>query len=550
MDPSKQCKKRRFEIKTNLAAILITLLGLLARLWAAHGTFLNPDEALHFRLANHVSLGLAYRDSLTASHPPLLTLVLFFWRLVGTSDLCLRLPPVVAGVAFCWMFYKWLEHAAGSLVGLIGLLFVALLPPVVMLSAEIRQYSLLLAFLASAVYFLQDAFAKQSAGRMAAFSVCLYLAMMSHYSAFLFAAALGVYAVSFLVDHVAAPVVAAWSIGQLGALALAVLLYKTHISKLGAGEATTALQGWMSDSFLRHSYYEPAHGNVLTFLVGHTGGIFQYFFGQRAVGDVVFLFFLFGVAGLLRSRRLAGGRSNGPRLGLFLIAAFAIAACANWARIYPYGGTRHMAFLIIPAAAGVSVAIERIAAGKRGRSLVVTALILVVSIALGKPRKPWMDRADQSDVHMIAAIDFVQNRIVPSDLIYTDYQSDLILGHYLCRQRPVFFEAAPAGFEQFSCSGHRVVSSDFRGWIFGPDNFRQEWQRFVQAYKLQSGDTVWIFQAGWGADLPEELRRLPQFHDLSFESFGRNIKVFKMIVGTGVSIIKLEDGRVVIDSIW
>src|SRR5580698_6774673 len=104
----------------NQAAMAITLLGLLARVWTASGTFLNPDEALHFRLANQASLAVAYRESLTASHPPLLTFVLY-------------LSSVLAGAAFCWMFYKWLAATAGNLAAFIGLLFVAFLPPIVLL---------------------------------------------------------------------------------------------------------------------------------------------------------------------------------------------------------------------------------------------------------------------------------------------------------------------------------------------------------------------------------------------------------------------------------
>lgn len=531
MDPSQERRNGRPGIEANLAALSITLFGFVARLWMASGIFLNPDEALHFRLANQVSLGLAYRNSLTASHPPLLTMVLYFWRWVGTSDLCLRLPSVFAGVAFCWMFYKWLEHSTGSVVALTGLVFVALLPPLVVLGAEIRQYSLLLAFLASSLYFLQDAFAKNSATRMAAFSVCLCLSMMSHYSAFLFAAALGIYALSkFLAERIPVAVMMAWAGGQLGALALAIFLYKTHISKLGAGEATTALQGWMGDSFLRHSYYDPANGKLLSFLAGHTVGMFQYFFGQLAVGDVMCLFFLLGVAVLLRDKEFRNGKGNGRRLGLFLLASFALAACANLARVYPYGGTRHMAFLIIPAVAGISVAMERIA-GRWGRSLALAAFVLVACVAFGKPRQPYMDRADQSHAHMDAALDFVEAKIGPSDLILTDYQTDLILGHYLCRQKTIFFDAAPKGFEQFSCSGHRVVSLDFREWIFWANNFIPEWKRFVEVYRLNPGDTVWIVQAGWGIGLPEDLRyRYAEFHNLDFASFGKNIKIFRMTV--------------------
>src|ERR1700691_1131250 len=193
MATSAENKPEWFESRANLAAGLIALLGLLARLWTASGTFLNPDEALHFRLANEVSLDLAYRASLPAAHPPLLILLLYYWRALGTSELWLRLPSVLAGAVFCWVFYKWLSKAAGNLAGLIGVLFVALLPPIIRVAAEVRQYSLLLAFLVSALYLLDEAFTKNSTGRIAAFSLCLYVAMLFHYSAFWFAAALGVY---------------------------------------------------------------------------------------------------------------------------------------------------------------------------------------------------------------------------------------------------------------------------------------------------------------------------------------------------------------------
>jgi hypothetical protein len=54
----------------------------------------------------------------------------------------------------------------------------------------------------------------------------------------------------------------------------------------------------------------------------------------------------------------------------------------------------------------------------------------------------------------------------------------------------------------------------------------------VPAYNLKPGDTVWIFQTGWEVGLPEDLQRhFAEFHDLRFESFGKNIKIFKMTVG-------------------
>jgi hypothetical protein len=143
-----------------------------------------------------------------------------------------------------------------------------------------------------------------------------------------------------------------------------------------------------------------------------------------------------------------------------------------------------------------------------------------------------MDRADQSPAHIAAAIDFIQKNIDPSTIIFTDYQSDLILGHYLCRQRSIVFDPAPAGFEQFSCAGHRIISTQEQKWMFSSANFIQEWQHFEQSYNLQAGTKVWIIQAGWGIALPEGLRaHFPEFQNLHSDSFGKNIKIFKLTTG-------------------
>ncbi len=527
-------ENRWFQSYGNVVALAVTLLGFLARLWTASGTFLNPDEALHFRLANQVSLALAYKQSLTAAHPPLLILLLYFWRALGTSELWLRMPSVLAGTVFCWMFYKWLSKAAGSVAGFIGLLFVAFLPPIILISAEIRQYALLLAFLASALYLLDEAFAENSAGKMAAFSLCLYLAMLFHYSAFLFAAVLGIYALlRIFAERPSGRVVAVWAAGQVGGVALAIFLYETQLSKLGVGESRTVFEGWMSEYYLRRSYFDSAHDHALKFLVGHTFGVFQYFFGQLAVGDVIGLVFLIGVGLLLRGMGFTQDRGSSRRLGIFLLLPFVIAGGVSLAHVYPYGGTRHVAFLIIPGVAGVSLAIARFAGNRWTRGLAITAIVLVACIAFGKPRPPRMDRADQSRANMDKAIEFIQQKTSTSEIIFTDYQTDLILGHYLCQQRPISLDTAPATFEQFSCADHRIVSTDYKSeWMLWANNFPRHWQRLVEAYSLKPGDTVWVFQSGWGIGLPEDLRKsFVEFHDLHFESFGDNIKIFKMTVG-------------------
>ena len=546
----------RFHGHLDLAAVPIALLGFGVRLWTASGTFLNPDEALHFYLANQTSLARAYRASLTAAHPPLLTFLLYFWRALGTSELWLRLPSVLAGAVFCWMFYKWLSKTAGGLAGLIGLLFVALLPPIVRIAAEIRQYSLLLAFLASALYFLDEAFAKNSITRMAAFSLCLYLGLMVHYSAFWFAAALGLYALfRVITERPPITLVSAWALGQLGGLALAAFFYITHLSKLGVQQSKTALQGWMSEHYLRRSFFDPAHDNLLKFPVGHTFGVFQYFAGQLAAGDILGLLFFVGVTLLLSGKAFPEDRIASRRLGIFLLLPFAVAIAANFAHLYPYAGTRHIAFLIVPGVAGVSVAIARLSAALSKASprrswasgLAIAGLVVAAAVAFGKLRQPTMNRADQSRKNMMAAMQFVRQNMAPSDFIFIDYQTDLILGHYLCRQRPIPFEAAPANFEQFSCDGHRIVSADYKThWNFSDEDFPQAWQEVTHAYNLKPAQTVWICQTGWGANLPEDLRsHYAEFQNLRFQSFGNNIKIFKLSAGQPMPApVRFQSSRV------
>ena len=441
------------------------------------------------------------------------------------------MPSVIAGVIFCWMFYKWLDKVAGPLPALIGLLFVALLPPIVLIAAEVRQYSLLLAFLACAIYFLDKSIAENSPRGMATFSLLLYLAMFSHYSAFFFAAALGIYVLVYFITRLPrASLLATWALGQLGAVALALFFYKTHISKLGAGESRTVTQGWMSEFYLRHSYFDRAHDNPLTFVIAHTFGVFQYIFRQLAVGDVMALLFLAAIVLLLRGRRGPRAHPHSSRqLALFLLLPFAVAAAVSLAHVYPYGGTRHIAFLVIPAIAGVSIAIAELLSNRWTRAFPVALVILCACLIFGKARQPRMDRSDQNHSHMADAIEFVNRDMNPSDLIFTDYQTDLILGHYLCRQQPITFEAAPSNFEQFSCAGHRVAATNFLDWMFTAENFPRAWQRLIQDYSLKPGTTVWIFQAGWDIDLPEDLQKhFAELHDLPFQSFGTNIKVFKL----------------------
>ena len=117
--------------------------------------------------------------------------------------------------------------------------------------------------------------------------------------------------------------------------------------------------------------------------------------------------------------------------------------------------------------------------------------------------------------------------------IFTDYESDLMLGHYLCQQKPIAFQSSSQDFEVFSCGGVRIVSAGYKAaTLFDGNHFFNSWDRLLETYRLKPGTIVWIFQAGWEVDLSEDLRRqYAEFRNLRIESFGNNIKIFKLTVG-------------------
>ncbi len=514
------CSRRHFQ----LTAIVVLIVGLALRLREAWGTFLNPDEALHYFIANRNSWALAYQVSLTI----------------------------------------------GRDVGMFGLLFSALLPAMVSLSAEVRQYEFLLLFLVGAAFFLDLAFRNRSPGMLLVSAVFLYLAMLSHYSAFLFVAAFGVYSAWYLLRQFSARkfgrgMLVSWLVMQIGAVGIAVILYVTQISKV----KETAVAEQAVDTWLSRSYFHPGHGSWLLFVVARTFSVFQYIFEQAAVGDIATLIFVAGVIWLARGRIRPTQPGPSPRqIATFLVLPFVLNCVVALADLYPYGGTRHAAFLVIFALAGISLGIARIAAGRTGRA-VALAVLIVLLCAFVRPRHPrYFTRAEHSREQMDRALAFIRTQIPVSDPIFADYETSLTLSYYLCAHKPVAYDDSIASFVVFHCDGRRIISTvpdqwtflpdKFPGqwnelvrnghcdgrriistvpdqWTFLPDKFPGQWNELVRNGRLALGETVWVGEAGWLTNLASGLQhQSPQFQGLQTYTFGPHIQFFKLTVGQAI----------------
>jgi hypothetical protein len=519
-----------FEVHSNRLALLMLGVGLVVRLGVAWGTFLNPDEALHYLIANQASWRAAYQASLTTAHPPLLILLLCFWRTLGVSEFVLRLPSVLMGTAFCWAYFKWLTTTFGRAAGWIGFVLVTFLPPMISLSAEVRQYMLLLFFITSAAYLLERALAMNSVCLMLVSSICLYLGLLSHYSGFLFAAALGAYGLLRLLDEPPPiKVLTAWISSQVGALGIAVFLYLTHVSKQqGTTQTMQAMEEW-----LRKSYYHAGHDNLLLFVLGRSFGVFQYIFGYLAAGDIAGLLFLAAVVLLFRGKNASSqNRATAWQLGVLLFLPFVLNCAAAIVKVYPYGGTRHCVFLIIFGLAGVSFVLARWVRQQTARGVAVAILVVAVCNVFGAPHRPFMLRRDQSSQQMNQAMNAVRREVSPGVPLFVDYQTSLLLNHYLCPQRAMPFDGSITNLQALDCAGYRVISADPHTWRFDAHTFLGKWDELVRTRSLKPGDKVWVIQEGWDIKLATDLQnQFAEFRSLRPESFGENITMFELTVG-------------------
>jgi hypothetical protein len=520
-----------FRKHSDLVAASLVLIGFLWRLWQARATFLNTDEAWHFAVANQNSLSAAYRDSLTLAHPPLMVFILYFWKSLGTSNLMLRFPGVLAGTVFCWVFYKWLVRLAGHTVALVGVILACFLPPMIVLSAELRQYGLMLMFAVAAAYFFEVALAENSVTAMSFSCASLYLAMLSHYSAFLVAAALGIYAIARMWSQRPGMTVrGSWILGQAVGLGIAGALYSTHISKLSAVYPVAQPLQRFGDFYLSDWYFHAGRDRLLPFFYRGTFGVFRFIFGQTGIGQVAAVLFLAGVLTLL-FLKVRGSEEISPHLVALLLATpFVLNWIAVVAGLYPYGRTRQCMFLALFALPGVAVALARSVGNSLGPACGLALLMVIGCHAFGTLQgRDLLPLAEQRHEHMDELVQFVRSNIGPNDLIYADQATSYQLRHYLCNQKPVSVDVSPDRFEGFRCEGFRIVFTRPNDGALTAQGVDVRWHNSDGQLDLSFiGEHAWVVQGGWASGLGEALQPVSGFTQIEVRSFGRYLEIFKL----------------------
>jgi len=519
----------RADLLSGKLPLVVLAAGFLARVIPAWRYFLNPDEALHNLLASHSSLGVTYRAALTNAHPPLLILVLHYWRWLGQSELMLRMPSLLAGTACCWIAYRWLKRMMDPSTALIALVLLAFSPAMIELSYEIRQYTLLLFFMAASLYLSEVAIEKNSIAAMAGFSVSLCGALLSHYSSLLFGFTMGVYLLFRLRPYrERAALCAVWMTGQISAVALAGFFLITHVARL----RQSGMPQGIAETWLRKSIFHPGENHVASFVAVQTLRFFTYLFSHGVVGTLALLAFLSGLVILGRKKvRIGRAGPTSRELALLLGLPFLTNCAVGLAGLYPYGGTRHNAVLALFAVGGISVGVAAWTSSRKW----IKPLVLMIALSLCNlfPAPPPQIRArNHPKALMRSAVGTLRLSAPVGSVLFADYQSGLLLGYYLCGHGVVQEFPPLQRFLKTDCGPYTVITAQPQEWKFYAEDLPAQLTAAAAQYGLAPGTKVWLFDAGWITDSAPALKcALPGLGCSEPHNFGENILICELNLG-------------------
>jgi hypothetical protein len=268
------------------------------------------------------------------------------------------------------MAYRWTRSLAGLASSLTTLALLAFLPQLVLLSAELRGYSLALFLVAGALVALERGIREIAPAWVALSAVSTGLALGTHYLALRSAIALFAYgAVRLLGRPTPRPVLRVWVASQAALGALFLFFYATHLSKLrGSGMERHAQSEW-----LRAAYLQSEDG-PLSFVLRQTVALFRFLFTSPAGALVALVLVLGGLVFAARER---------PPAAVLLALPFVLATAGGVRRLYPSGGTRHSIDLALYACAAIGISVARLTGDRLWVPLALAGALAPAAFALG-----------------------------------------------------------------------------------------------------------------------------------------------------------------------
>jgi hypothetical protein len=472
--------------------VVLVIAAAAARLAGFGAYWANPDEGMQFAAAAVPRAAL--REEMAGhSHPPLSFLMARAVAWAGGGLDAMRVPSLAAGVALVALVFAVARRWGGPAAGVAAALLVANAPAPVALSQVVRPYMPQAVCLALGVLALTRILERPGAGAAAGLALAFSGALLLHYSSFVVLAGCGLYlGALFVGGRLSRRRVAVLAAAFTPVAAIGVALWVTHVSalqdsELRAGAFESYLAKWVAVGPER--------------LLANVWRVARY---QVGVPAWLVLPLLIAAAPFLHP--------PGVRLrpGLLAVTTLACAALLSLLGQYPFGPTRHSAYLVAVMAPAAGVAIAGLLRSRRVwlASAGLAALSLAaVGAPLGRPE--GLTERPVARAEAEAVLSELDRRSRPGDWVLLDTEAYwLLLPRFGRPLRP------PGGspLQAFEFGERRYAVSP--AWSLEVGRERDDLRELLEAVAAAggppaAGEAVWLLQGGWYP--PPVAPELPEF---------------------------------------
>ncbi|MFN7992029.1 MAG: hypothetical protein U0Q18_00415 [Bryobacteraceae bacterium] len=468
------------------AAWVIAALAVLLRFYFSWICYLNPDEALHLRAA-------VSGQWFSHFHPPLIMAWLWAASLISEHPAWLRLPMTLAGGLTPLLLALWLRRFVSPAVAWGLATLVAVSPNLVMLSFQIRGYSLSILFSIAAMWTIEEAFQTRSRRMLALHWLCLAASVLAEFAAVWTLLAAGLYGLFRLgrEPDARSRLLASWIAAQMAALGICTWLWVFVLSPNPSGNPVTRLsQHYLAGGF-------PQSGESLV-RFSSSGLLKQFAYAASSAegGAIALALFAIGLAVFWRRGCGRWAYSVSPHL----------AALGAIAGLAPYGRSRHSVTVGVLSLAAVAMGIEWLGGRRHAlRWLTFAALAFCAAVFPG-PDQQNIELWRWHRIEMEQALNTAIDSVPPDALILTDSDTYLLMAASLMtREEQQALEHGSSGRPERAMVRGRRVQRLAGDWS---QIGRRDPEKFEEALRAET-QPVWLIDTGFAIGALDEPHQWP-----------------------------------------
>jgi 4-amino-4-deoxy-L-arabinose transferase-like glycosyltransferase len=312
-----------------IMVLWVGMAGIFIRIWGLWDYAFNPDEVMLSCVAAAENFSVAWEGIKTQTNGPLMYVILHLLIMFSKNELFLRCISLIPGAGLIFIFYFLGKRVSGTVSGITMAFLCAFGYGAVQISQVVRVYSLLLLFLSGSLYFFAACLEKPEKKYLLGYSLCMLLAIATHYPAVIPFTAIGsVWLLRLVMQKKPAAEYRGIIMVHLPPLMLFCILYFFLISyHLGGGGVYGTI---------KETYLAPLFPQTFSGFMSNTRDFFGYLF-LPPYATLSAVLTLLGVIALWNTARRA--------LAAAIVLTFAITIIFTIFKLFPFGGSRHSIYL-------------------------------------------------------------------------------------------------------------------------------------------------------------------------------------------------------------